>query len=90
MIGNHPQMATALIWQASADALAADVKRVLDPLLQRNAKQRRLAQLEPFRDVEDELATWEKLLYKPVWSPLATNVCFDPALASTIDQCGQM
>ena len=48
---------SGIVTQPSADMLASEVRSVLEPLLQRNADKRRRTPLEPFRDVEDELAS---------------------------------
>lgn len=43
----------------------------------------------PDVDVEEELQRWAGLLYKPTFtSSLATNACYDPAIARALDQCG--
>ena len=40
----------------------------------------------PARRVAESLGEWEGLLYQPTWQ----NICLSPAVAGTLDQCGQL
>ena len=46
----------------------------------------------PAAALEEELQGWDQLLYKASWSPLplAANMCLDPAITATVDQCGRL
>ena len=36
---------------------------------------------------------WDGLLYQPTWMPNekpSQNICLSPAVAGTLDQCGQL
>ena len=69
---------------------ASAVRREIQPLLQGAGAKRRGA--EPTSSLEEELQEWDRLLYKASWSPLprAANMCLDPAIMATVDQCGQL
>ena len=70
---------------------ASAVRREIQPLLQgARASPRREAEPTPL--LEEELQEWDRLLYKASWSPLprAANMCLDPAIMATVDQCGQL
>ena len=74
----------------AAEALTSVVRRELEPLLPAanyvpDAALGLAAQ--PLISIEDELAQWSGLLYKPSFS-LALSECYDPALARALDQCG--
>ena len=80
----------------TAEGLASAVRREVQPLmLQPGAPEARPARLkreaEPAASLEEELQGWDRLLYKASWSPLplAANICLDPAIAATVDQCGR-
>jgi len=81
----------------TAEGLASAVRREVQPLmLQPGAPEARPARLkreaEPAASLEEELQGWDRLLYKASWSPLplAANMCLDPAISATVDQCGRM
>lgn len=80
----------------TAEGLASAVRREVQPLmLPPGAPEARPALLkreaEPTASLEEELHEWDRLLYKASWSPLplAANMCLDPAISATVDQCGQ-
>ena len=72
-----------------AALLVANVRERMRPILPA-----RRGTLEPDLQVEKPilsgLAAWEPLLYRPAYEPrpLAQNLCLEPALAETLDQCG--
>jgi len=50
----------------------------------------READVQPEQTFRQGLAAWEPLLYRPAYEPrpLAQNLCLEPAIAATLDQCG--
>ena len=79
----------------TAEGLASAVRREVQPLmLPPGAPEARPARLkrEAAASLEEELQGWDRLLYKASWSPmpLASNMCLDPAISATVDQCGRL
>jgi len=77
-----------------ADRVAAVVAATLTPLLPlpSRAAVAAAADDEPLVELDDELLRWSGLLYKPSWTPqpLAGNICLNPAIYQTLDQCGSL
>jgi hypothetical protein len=84
---------TGAIASEDAESVSLAVRNELKPLLRLDRPlapdwENPLAELRIMR-AEEELQTWEGLLYKPVFSSqVAQNVCFDPAIARALDLCG--
>jgi hypothetical protein len=91
--GTSLLLAGALSTEA-AEALVSVVRSETAPLLPPDAYLPRLdlgAAAQPVFSIEDELAQWEYLLYKPTFaSSLSLSACSDPAIARALDQCGAL
>ena len=45
---------------------------------------------DPEVSLAREMEQWGGLLYKPTYMSLSMNLCSDPGLARTLDQCGAL
>ena len=77
---------------AAAEGLASAVRREVQPLLLASGAPPKGREPGPAAALEEELQGWDRLLYKASWSPLplAANMCLDPAITATVDQCGRL
>jgi len=89
---------TGALASDEAEALSFAVRKELKPMIKvgstsaepesltiRDAISEELRVMRP----EQELQTWQGLLYKPVFlGQLAQSECLDPALARALDLCG--
>ena len=55
-----------------------------------------IAEAPPLQSLSEDVAAglnaFQALLYRPAYEPrpLAQNLCLEPALAATLDQCGSL
>ena len=78
-----------------AAGLVAETRTVLRPLIRARHGERgaeREADVQPEQTFARGLAAWEPLLYRPAYEPrpLAQNLCLEPAISATLDQCGSL
>ena len=78
--------------KAVAAELVADARAQLRPILPDQQRGEREPDLQPEQTFARGLAAWEPLLYRPSYEPrsLAQNLCLEPAIAATLDQCGSL
>ena len=78
--------------EQTAEGLASAVRRELQPLILPPGALPFGREPQPAASLEEELQGWDRLLYKASWSPLplAANMCLDPAISATVDQCGRL
>ena len=78
--------------EAEAALLVADTRAQLRPVLPTRGDRAQEPDRIPDKAFASGLAAWEPLLYRPAYEPrpLAQNLCLEPALAATLDQCGSL
>ena len=75
-----------------AELLLAETRAQLLTVLPPRAIELAEPDVQPERPYASGLEAWEPLLYRPAYEPrpLAQNLCLEPALAATLDQCGAL